>query len=134
VALIFFLVGLYLLDVFGMNISAPSNVGIKRRGMLAAFLLGLIFGIALGPCTFAYMAPMLAVTFRTGADEPLYAAMLLLAYGIGHCLVIVFAGTFTEVVQRYMNWNERSRGAVILKKICGVAILLAGLYMIYVAP
>jgi len=41
------------------------------------------------------------------------------------------AGTFTEIVQRYMDWNERSRGAVIVKKVCGVLVLLAGLYLIY---
>jgi cytochrome c-type biogenesis protein len=45
--------------------------------------------------------------------------------------VIIFAGTFTEVVQRYMNWNEKSKGAIILKRICGVLVLLGGLYMIY---
>jgi cytochrome c-type biogenesis protein len=47
--------------------------------------------------------------------------------------VIIFAGTCTEAVQRYMNWNERSRGAIILKRICGILVLLAGLYLIYVA-
>ena len=46
---------------------------------------------------------------------------------------IVLAGTFTEVVQRYMDWNERSKGAVIVKKVCGVLVLVAGLYLIYTA-
>jgi len=32
-----------------------------------------------------------------------------------------------------MNWNEKSKGAVIVKKICGVLVLLGGLYLIYVA-
>jgi cytochrome c-type biogenesis protein len=32
-----------------------------------------------------------------------------------------------------MNWNEKSRGIVILKKICGVLVLLGGLYLIFVA-
>ena len=44
---------------------------------------------------------------------------------------IVLAGTFTEVVQRYMDWNERSKGAVVLRKVCGVCVLAAGLYLIY---
>ena len=43
------------------------------------------------------------------------------------------AGTFTEVVRRYVDWNERSNGAVIVKKVCGVLILVAGLYLIYKA-
>ena len=133
VALIFFLVGLHLLDVFPMPFSGPGQVGMKRKGMLAAFILGLVFGIALGPCTFAYMAPMLGVTFKVASTQLFYGIMLLVIYGIGHCSVIVFAGTCTEVVQRYLNWNEKSKGAVILKKICGVLVLLGGVYLIYTA-
>jgi cytochrome c-type biogenesis protein len=133
VALVFFLVGLHLLDVIPMPVSGPGQVGMKRKGMLAAFILGLVFGIALGPCTFAYMAPMLGVTFKVAQTNLLYGVTLLLVYGLGHCSVIVFAGTFTEVVQRYMNWNEKSKGAVILKKICGVLVIFGGLYLIYTA-
>ncbi|HBG28804.1 MAG: cytochrome C biogenesis protein [Planctomycetes bacterium GWF2_41_51] len=134
VAAVFFIVGLLLLDVIPMPFSGPGKIGMKQKGLLAAFILGLVFGIALGPCTFAFMAPMLAVTFKTASTNLFYGILLLVAYGIGHCSVIVFAGTFTEVVQRYMNWNEKSKGAVILKKICGVLVLAAGLYMIYTAP
>jgi cytochrome c-type biogenesis protein len=134
VAAIFFLVGLHLLDVFPLPFSGPSKIGMKSKGLLAAFLLGLIFGIALGPCTFAYMAPMLAVTFRLASTNLFYGIFLLLVYGIGHCSVIVIAGTSTELVEKYLNWNEKSKGAVILKKICGVLVLAGGLYMIYTAP
>jgi cytochrome c-type biogenesis protein len=133
VAVIFFVVGLILLDVIPIPFSGPGQIGMKRKGPLAAFILGLVFGIALGPCTFAYMAPMLAVTFKTAATNLLCGLSLLLAYGIGHCSVIVFAGTCTELVQRYMNWTEKSKGAVILKKVCGVLVLLGGVYLIYQA-
>jgi len=134
VALIFFLVGLHLLDVIPIPWSGLGQVGMKRKGMLAAFILGLVFGIALGPCTFAYMAPMLGVTFKLATTNLLYSVLLLLVYGIGHCSVIVLAGTSTELVQQYMNWNERSKGAVILKKICGVLVLLGGVWLVYTAP
>jgi len=133
VAVVFFLVGLHLLGVIPMPWSGLGQVGMKRKGMLAAFVLGLVFGIALGPCTFAYMAPMLAVIFRTAATNLAYGASLLLVYGLGHCSVIILAGTSTELVQRYMDWNEKSKGTIIVKKICGVLVLLGGLYLIYVA-
>ena len=133
VAVIFFVVGLYLLDVIRLPMPGAAQPGIKRKGMLAAFILGLVFGIALGPCTFAYMAPMLAVTFKLAATNLSYGILLLVVYGIGHCSVIVLAGTFTEVVQHYLNWNEKSKGAVILKKVCGALVLLGGLYLIYTA-
>src|ERR1017187_1715412 len=134
VAAIFFLVGLYLLGVISMPWSGPGQTNMKRKGLLAAFILGLVFGIALGPCTFAYMAPMLAVTFKLAKTNPLYGASLLLAYGIGHCAVIVLAGTFSEVVQRFLNWNEQSRGVTVLKSVCGVLVILGGAWLVYSAP
>jgi cytochrome c-type biogenesis protein len=77
---------------------------------------------------------MLGVTFKLASSNLTYGVLLLLVYGIGHCSVIVFAGTCTEVVQHYMNWNEKSKGAVIVKKICGVLVLLGGVYLVYTAP
>lgn len=133
VAIVFFVVGLHLLGVIPAPFSGPGQVNMKRKGALAALILGLVFGIALGPCTFAYMAPMLAVTFQLAATKLVYGALLLVLYGVGHCSVIVLAGTFTEVVQRYLRWNEASKGADRLKKLCGLLVLLAGLYMLYTA-
>ena len=133
VAAVFVVVGLHLLGVIPMPWSGPGQVNIKRRGLLAAVVLGLVFGIALGPCTFAYMAPMLGVTFKLAKTNPLYGASLLLAYGIGHCAVIVLAGTFTEVVQRFLNWNEQSKGVTILKSVCGVLVILGGAWLVYSA-
>jgi cytochrome c-type biogenesis protein len=96
--------------------------------------MGLLFGAALGPCTFAYMAPMLGVTFHLSTDTPLYGASLLGAFGLGHCAVIAAAGRCAGGVQRYLSWGERSRGPELLRKACGVLLLLGGLYMIYLAP
>jgi len=133
VALILFIVGLHLIGVIPVSFGGANLSNTQRKGLWAALLLGLIFGIALGPCTFAYMAPMLVVALRVASSNPLYSAGLLLAYGVGHCSVIVAAGTSTELVQQYLNWTESSRGAVIVKQVCGVLVVLAGLYMIYIA-
>lgn len=133
VALIFFVVGLHLVGVIPLNFSGAGSVSMKRKGYMAAFILGLVFGIALGPCTFAYMAPMLAVTFKLAETNSPYGIALLLAYGVGHCAVIVAAGTSTELVQRFLNWNENSKGLGIVKVICGILVLLGGVWMIYTA-
>ncbi|HTL74422.1 MAG TPA: cytochrome c biogenesis protein CcdA [bacterium] len=133
VAVIFFAVGLHLIGVIPLPLSGAGSVGMKRKGYLAAFILGLVFGIALGPCTFAYMAPMLGVTFKLAKTVPLYGASLLLAYGVGHCAVIVAAGTSTELVQRFLNWNERSKGLAVVKVICGILVILGGVWLIYTA-
>jgi len=134
VAVIFFIVGLYLLEVITIpflgNLGQPTA---NKKGAMAAFMLGLAFGLALGPCTFAYMAPILGIVFTVAATQFIYAVILLLMYGIGHCSVIVVAGTFTEIVQNYLNWNVKSKGISIVKKICGVLVILGGIYLIWSA-
>ncbi|MDQ7838786.1 MAG: cytochrome c biogenesis protein CcdA [Thermodesulfobacteriota bacterium] len=131
VAGVFFLVGLYLMDVIPAPWSGPGQIGMKQKGLWMALVLGLIFGVAVGPCTFAYMAPIIGVTFQVAATNIAYGVLLLLMYGLGHCSLIVAAGTSAELVQRYMNWNEKSHGAVILKRICGAMVFLGGVYLIY---
>jgi cytochrome c-type biogenesis protein len=130
VAGIFFLVGLYLMDIIRFNFPGMGQVKFKKKGIWPAFLLGLVFGIALGPCTFAFMAPVLAITLFSPGSSFLKDVSLLAAYGIGHCLVIVLAGTFTEAIRKYLNWNEKSKGTLIVKRICGVLVIIAGVYML----
>lgn len=133
VAAIFIVVGLVLLDLMPLALPAPARIGLQRRGAWAALLLGLVFGIALGPCTFAYMAPMLAVAFKVATTRAAYGAALLLAFGLGHCLVIAVAGAGSAWVQRTLDWNAGSRAGAIIKKACGALVVLGGLYLLYTA-
>lgn len=133
VAIVFFAVGLHLIGVIPMPWSGPGHVSTGRRGLLAAFILGLVFGLGVGPCTFTYMAPMLAVTFKLAATNFAYGALLLLAYGVGHCAVIVVAGTFTGLVERWLKWSDQSKGVAVLKTVCGILVVLAGLWLVYTA-
>ena len=132
VAAVLIYVGLTLLDIVPFpSFGAGGQPAYKKKGLIAAFVLGALFGIAMGPCTFAYMAPILAVVFNYSAANLVFGMVLITAYAIGHCSVIVAAGTSTEMVQKYLNWNERSKGTVIVKKICGALVLLGGIYLIY---
>ncbi len=133
VAGIFFLFGLHLWGLIPMPWSGPGQIDMQRKGLFAALILGLVFGIALGPCTFAFMGPVLGVAFTEANHGPLFAASLLLAYGIGHCAVIVFAGTFTEKIQSYLNWSEGSKGAIWLKRLCGLLVMAGGFWLLYTA-
>jgi cytochrome c-type biogenesis protein len=133
VAAIFIIVGLSFLDIVPLNFPSPANVSPKRRGAWAALVLGLVFGIALGPCTFAYMAPMLGVTFKVAATSAVFGTALLAAYGLGHCLVIAVAGAGSAWVQRTLDWNAESTAGGAIKKTCGVLVILGGFYLLYIA-
>lgn len=133
-ALIFLLLGLHFLDVFPLPWTGGGPSAPKRKGLLGALFLGLLFGVGVGPCTFAYMAPVLGVTLKVSATDWFFGVLLLLLYGAGHCSVIVLAGTSAQLVQRYLNWREGSRGALLLRRACGVLVLLGGAYLVYAAP
>ena len=132
VAAVFFVIGLYLLGIIKLPWDNANIKTTKQKGLIAAFILGLLFGIGLGPCTFAYMAPILGVVFEVASSNLPYAIILLLAFGIGHCSIIVLAGTMTKKVQEYLNWTENSKVVSYIKKICGVLVILGGLYMVYI--
>ncbi|MDY0152058.1 MAG: cytochrome c biogenesis protein CcdA [Candidatus Cloacimonas sp.] len=129
IGVIFLVMAFFIADIIKM----PSFGGMhttKSKGLWAALGMGFLLGIALGPCSFAFMAPILGIVFGAAGSQLLFALSLLLAYIIGHCLVIILAGTFAGVVQSYLHWTEKSKGTKIVRIICGILIFVAGLYLI----
>ncbi|MBN1363455.1 MAG: cytochrome C biosynthesis protein [Syntrophaceae bacterium] len=130
VAAVFFLVGLYLLDIIKFSWSGPA-LNTRTGGWLGALLLGLIFGIGLGPCTFAYFAPVLGIVFGISSSSWINAMLLIAAFGIGHCAVIVGAGSLTHVVQKYLTWSSKSKATAWIRRIAGIFVIIGGIYFIF---
>lgn len=132
VAFVLLLVGLHLLEILPLpwerGLSLP-----RFQGKIAALLLGLVFGIALGPCTFAYLAPILGVIFGVARTEPGFAVLLLLAYSVGHCVLIVAAGVSADKVQKVLDWNGNSGGARWLRRVCGLLVLAGAAWLVRAA-
>jgi len=131
VAAVFFVFGIYLLGILPLNFAGQGLLKPQRRNLISVFTLGLVFGLALGPCTFAFMAPMLGIVFSLTAKNLFYGLLLLSAFAVGHCAVIIAAGTSTRLVRKVTNWDEKSKGVAIMRKICGILILFGGIYLVY---
>jgi len=131
VAIVFFAAGLYLLGVINPDWNFIHPEKVHSKGYLLAFLLGLLFGAGLGPCTFAFMAPVLGVVFQYSSEHFAYALLLIAAFAVGHALVIAAAGTMSAKIGKYLNWADSSRAVLIFKKVCGVLVILGGVYFIY---
>jgi cytochrome c-type biogenesis protein len=121
--------GLYLAGVFWF-VPEPAIVPEGRRGVAAAFSAGVLFGLGLGPCTFAFLAPVIGVVLARSGDDPLGAMALLAAFAVGHAGVLVAAGTAGEHVQGLLEWGLRSRVRPWVRRIAGIAVALAGVYAI----
>lgn len=131
IILIFIVFGLYFLDILKFDWSLFKVKPGKKNGALSALILGFVFGIGLGPCTFAFMAPILGIVFTMSGNSIWIPILYFAAFALGHCLVIVLAGTMSEIVNKYLKWNESTGTISIVKKICGVLMLLAAIYMTY---
>jgi len=68
--------GLNLLEVLPSPFRGGKNFSSNKSGLGGSLILGLVFGIALGPCKFAFMAPILGVAFSTGREYPVFAIRL----------------------------------------------------------
>jgi cytochrome c-type biogenesis protein len=134
VAAVFVLFGLHLLDVLPLPDNWRPQPAAPRRGAFGALIFGLVFGLALGPCTFGFMAPVLGVTFSAAKTAPLFALSLLALFGIGHCSVIAFAGMSSQWVQRWLAWQNGTPGAKWLRRACGLLVIGAGCWLLYNSP
>lgn len=131
VAAVFFVFGLHLLGVLALPDGWKPAAAQPRRGAWGALIFGLVFGVALGPCTFGFMAPVLGVTFTLAGSQPLFAYGVLVLFGLGHCTVIGFAGGASSWVQRWLSWQDEKAGARWLRRGCGVLVCVAGAYLIF---
>ena len=129
VALVFLLFGLFLMDLLPLQWSLPG-MPTRFRGAAGALIFGALFGIGLGPCTFAFMAPVLGVVFAEAGSNPGSGLGLLGAFALGHCGVIVVAGTLTQSVERYLGWTENHQVLKWLRRICGLLVFVAGVYLL----
>ena len=122
------LMGLHLLGVLRLRIPAPSGIQPKQKGFIGALLLGLLFGLVSLPCAGPVLLALLAVVPLHGAA---FGGLLLVAYSIGHCGLILVGGTSMGLVQRMADSKGWNRGTDILRRIAGLLIIGVGVWLLF---
>jgi cytochrome c biogenesis protein CcdA len=122
-------IGLQLIGLYEWNLPVPVHFQSKQRGMLGAFLLGLIFGIVSSPCATPIL--VLILTFVASKGEILYGTSLLFVYAIAHCALIFLAGTAAGFAESFIKSRGISNITNFGKKIGGSIVVSVGLYMVY---
>lgn len=122
------ILGLSLVGLFSLNIGIPQRFLPKRRGLLGAFLLGLLFGVVASPCA----TPVLGVilTFSAGQKSIAYSGALLLAYALGHWALILACGVTAGLAQRVVASRGISKFSSYSKKASGMALVGGGAYLV----
>ncbi len=122
-------IGLHLMGLYEWNLPVPVRLQPKQKGILGAFILGLIFGIVSSPCATPVL--VLILTFVASKGEILYGTSLLFVYAIAHCALIFLAGVAAGFAEGFIRSKGISNVATWGKRIGGSIVLLVGLYMVY---
>ncbi len=101
----------------------------KRKALLGAFLIGLFFGIVASPCA----TPVLGVvlTYAATKQDIVYSGGLLLAYALGHWVLVFGAGISTGFAQKVIASRGISNFSNYSKKVAGVILIGVGIYLVY---
>ena len=121
-------VALGMLGVEKCSISGSLLYKLNLKGMFGAFVLGLAYGVLSGSCTFGFIAPILAII--TVQEKVITGIILIILFGIGHCLPIVVAGSSAAMVKKVLENSMWSGAGEWFRKIAGSMIFLLGFYFI----
>jgi len=127
------LMGLHLVGLLHVRIPAPAGAaasalsGRRGKGLGGALLLGMLFGLISLPCAGPVLLALLAVVPLSGTA---FGSVLLIAYSLGHCGLVLAGGTSMGLVQQMADSRGWSRAAELLRRLAGGQILLVGVFLL----
>ncbi len=103
----------------------------RVTGWLGALLLGLFFGIVSSPCATPVLLALLGLVATQ--QEIAYGTALLFVYALGHCALMLAAGTFTGLVQAFAQSRGLTAFSQRLRQAHGLLLVGAGGFLIWQA-
>lgn len=120
------LLGLSMLDVFQIPQITIGGTGVaeKKPGLLGVFIVGMLSGLIVGPCT----APVLAsiLVYVSTKQNILYGFLLLFVFGYGVGFLLILLGTFTGFLS---SLPKSGAWLLKIKKFFGWLLILAAEFL-----
>jgi cytochrome c biogenesis protein CcdA len=126
--LILIFMGAQMAGFIHLRLPQLDGTRFRKAGLFGAFALGALTGTLSAPCA----TPMLVVVLSLVAFQKkvAFGILLLLAYSLGHVVLLFFAGAFSGFASAYL----RGRGAKVgqwLHRAFGTALALLGLWVLW---
>jgi cytochrome c-type biogenesis protein len=128
VGLVLIYLALGMLGVEKCSMSGGYLSRLNIKGIFGAFVVGLVYGVLSGSCTFGFIAPILAII--TIQKMVLHGIILILFFALGQCLPIFIAANSTALVRKLIEKQSWQTGSQWFRRGAGVLIGLLGLYFI----
>ncbi|MCM0083170.1 cytochrome c biogenesis protein CcdA [Geomonas sp. Red32] len=117
-----------LMGLYELRFPVKFNYRPRRGGAIGSFLLGLFFGVVSSPCATPVLVILLTVVATKG--KVLYGMALLFTYAVGHCLLMLLAGTFTGFVESLVKAKGIVNFSTWTKRVGGGVVAIAGIYLL----
>jgi cytochrome c biogenesis protein CcdA len=121
--------GLQMVGLYEIRLPIRRDYKPKRGGLIGSFLLGLFFGVVSSPCATPVLVVLL--TFVATKGQVIYGIALLFTYAIGHCLLMLAAGTFTGFIEAFVKAKGIVNFSVWAKRVSGGLITAVGAWFIW---
>lgn len=125
-AVIAILMGLQLMGIISIPLPFQKTRAVKTKGLLGAFLLGLLTGMVSSPCATPVLAVILAYVSTQG--DMVYGGSLLFVYALGHCALIFVAGLSVGLTDSIVGSKDARNFSLYAKKVSGALLVLVGIY------
>lgn len=123
--------GLHLMGWLPLRLPNLPHWQPKVAGPLGALALGAVFGIVSSPCATPVLVALLGLVASQG--EVAYGISLLFVYALGHCVLMLAAGTFTGLVSAWARSRGMMAFSLWLKRVLGMLLVAAGGYLVWLA-
>jgi cytochrome c-type biogenesis protein len=130
VAAVCVLMGLHLMGIVSLRFPSPVRAQPKTRGVIGAFVLGLLFGTISTPCATPILVVLLAYLAGSGASVA-YGAALFMTFALGHSVLILLAGTSMGIAKKLIESKGFERATESIRRASGAMVVLVGVYFVY---
>ena len=120
------LMGLQLIGLISIPLPFQKTRTVKTKGLLGAFLLGMLTGTVSSPCATPVLAVILAYVSTQG--DMVYGGSLLFVYALGHCALIFVAGLSIGLTESIVSSRGVKNISLYSKPCSGIVLVIAGLY------
>lgn len=127
VGLLIILLGLSLTGALSLHAPSALLHGLRLRGALGAFMLGLLYGLLSGACTFGFLAPVLALMSAQGLV--LKGTLLVFAFAVGHALPILAAGASAPLLHKILHSAGLQKAGLVGRVAAGGLVVAVGAYV-----
>ncbi|MDD3303503.1 MAG: cytochrome c biogenesis protein CcdA [Clostridia bacterium] len=129
-AIILVIVTLNLLGIFGKNNKTCKRPKLKKN-FLGAFLLGIVGGFFDSPCSTPIL--IIILTFIAQSSNLLFGIILMIAYSIGHSVVIILAGSSADFITKLSESEKYAKLGKVARYVFALFSFALALYLFYLA-